>query len=157
MCSENQRIKLSSSSMINASKVTNIHLLPCEIQHNGEANVDKYFQCTVKDQDADQSPDQRRKEATFRGRILRGESLNVAEGYCGYILTEDRKPITEEEDRNFKVSNKFSKFTYWNLEDTPCLNDKIRKAMQWLDISSAIHRRVDVDTDSENNTPDTIR
>ena len=48
--------------MINATKVANMHLLPCEVQHNGEANVHKYFQSTVKDQNGVQSPNQRGKK-----------------------------------------------------------------------------------------------
>ncbi|CAB4022296.1 Ribonuclease H2 subunit C [Paramuricea clavata] len=151
MRSNNSTIKLSSSSMKSASEVSNVHFLPCKIQHNGEAKVDEYFQCSIKGE-----PDGK-QQVSFRGRILQGETMNVPEGYYGYVLTEDRKPVTDEEDRSFKVSNKFSKFTYWNLEDTPSLNDKIKKAMQWVNISSAIHGRVEVDTDSENNTPDTIR
>lgn len=42
------------------------------------------------------------------------------------------------QDRSFKVSNKFSRFTYWNLENVPSLNDKLKKAMQWINVSSAV-------------------
>ena len=41
-------INLSSSSIGTASEVTNMHLLPCKIQHNGEAKVDEYFQSSIK-------------------------------------------------------------------------------------------------------------
>ena len=144
-------IKLSSNSITTASEVSNIHLLPCKIQHNGEAKVDEYFQSSIK------GTSEGKLRVSFHGRILQGESIDVPDGYYGYVLTEDRKPVTDEEDRCFKASNKFSKFTYWNLENTPSTNDKIKKAMQWVNISSAIHRPVQFDTDSENNTPDTIR
>lgn len=42
------------------------------------------------------------------------------------------------QDRIFKASKKFSNLTYWNLEDKPTVNDKIIKALQWIDISSAV-------------------
>ena len=53
MRSNNSTIKLSSSSMKSASEVSNVHFLPCKIQHNGEAleaKVDEYFQCSIKDE-----------------------------------------------------------------------------------------------------------
>ena len=48
MCSDSSTIKLSSNSMRNSCELWNMHLLPCEIQRNGEAKVDEYFQCGVK-------------------------------------------------------------------------------------------------------------
>ena len=48
------------------------------------------------------------------------------------------------QDRCFKASSKFSKFTYWNLEDTPSQNDKIKKAMEWINISSAVRHFIQV-------------
>jgi hypothetical protein len=39
--------------MKSASEVSNVHFLPCKIQHNGEAleaKVDEYFQCSIKDE-----------------------------------------------------------------------------------------------------------
>ena len=50
MRSNNSTIKLSSSSMKTASEVSNVHFLPCKIQHNGEAKVDEYFQCSIEDE-----------------------------------------------------------------------------------------------------------
>ena len=44
----NSTIKLSSSSVKNAREIASMHLLPCKIQHNGEAKVDEYFDCSVK-------------------------------------------------------------------------------------------------------------
>ena len=48
MCSDSSTIKLSSNRLRNFCEVSNMHLLPCKIQRNGEAKVDEYFQCGVK-------------------------------------------------------------------------------------------------------------
>ena len=37
-----------------------------------------------------------------------------------------------------KATHKFSQFTYWNLETPPSNNDAIAKAMQWINIASAV-------------------
>lgn len=37
-----------------------------------------------------------------------------------------------------KATRKFSQFTYWNLETPPSNNDAIAKAMQWINIASAV-------------------
>lgn len=44
----NSTVKLSSSGVKNAREVSTMHLLPCKIQHNGEAKVDEYFECSIK-------------------------------------------------------------------------------------------------------------
>ena len=40
-----------------------------------------------------------------------------------------------------KATHKFSQFTYWNLETPPSNNDAIVKAMQWINIASAVSNR----------------
>lgn len=39
---------------------------------------------------------------------------------------------------NLKPINKFSEFTYWNLDCTPSSDDKIVQAIQWIEISKAV-------------------
>ena len=41
-----------------------------------------------------------------------------------------------------KAHHQFSQFTYWNLETPPSKNDAIIKAMQWIDIASAVSTQV---------------
>ena len=40
-----------------------------------------------------------------------------------------------------KATHKFSQFTYWNLETSPSNNDAIAKAMQWINIASAVSNK----------------
>ena len=44
------------------------------------------------------------------------------------------------QDRVMKVTHKFSQFTYWNLETPTSNNDAIVKAMQWINIASAVSK-----------------
>ena len=37
-----------------------------------------------------------------------------------------------------KATHKFSQFMYWNLETPPSNNDAVVKAMQWINIASAV-------------------
>ena len=50
MCSKDSVINLSSSSLENAQELTNVHLMPCKIHHNGPAKVEEYFQAGMKEQ-----------------------------------------------------------------------------------------------------------
>ncbi|XP_046855059.1 ribonuclease H2 subunit C-like [Xenia sp. Carnegie-2017] len=134
------RIDILTSCTKDATEKPTVHLLPCKIEHNGEAEVDEYFQSCIKDDGKGM------KKVSFRGRMLMGEKVAIPDGYSGYLLRENRKPVTDDQDRSFRAIKRFSEFTHWNLEDRPCLNDKIRKAMQWIYISSAIHQPVKTDT-----------
>ncbi|XP_051716164.1 ribonuclease H2 subunit C [Ctenopharyngodon idella] len=113
-----------------------IHLLPCEIEHDGPAEVFKYFNPTVKE---------RKQETTvsFRGRGLKGQELNCPQGYTGLVLKEVQKPASDQEDRIVKVSSVFHNFTYWNLETRPTSDDGVVMAMAWPQLAEAIHGPVD--------------
>ena len=47
MCSKVSVINIASSSLENAKEVTNVHLMPCRIQYDGEAKIEEYFQSTI--------------------------------------------------------------------------------------------------------------
>uniref|UniRef100_A0A8C1UYP8 Ribonuclease H2, subunit C n=1 Tax=Cyprinus carpio TaxID=7962 RepID=A0A8C1UYP8_CYPCA len=113
-----------------------IHLLPCEIEHNGPAEVFKFFNPTVKE---------RKHETTvsFRGRGLKGQELHCPQGYTGLVLKEVQKPASDQEDRVVKVSSVFHHFTYWNLETPPTTDDGVVMAMAWPQLAEAMHGPVD--------------
>ncbi|XP_064408049.1 ribonuclease H2 subunit C [Latimeria chalumnae] len=113
-----------------------VHLLPFEIEHDGEANINKYFTPTIRQRKSDLT-------ATFRGRGLKGQEVTVPEGYVGLVLKGDHKPCSEEEDHSLRVKNSFSNFTYWNLETPPTSNDGVVMAMTWTELAEAIHAPVE--------------
>ncbi|XP_056145630.1 ribonuclease H2 subunit C [Lampris incognitus] len=122
-------IQLSSASQTeNAS----VHLMPCEIEHNGRAHISQYFTATVKDR-------KHEKTVSFRGRGLRGQQIDFPQGYTGLVLKETHKPASDQEDRTVRVSSVFDKLTYWNLETPPNSDDAVVMAMGWPELAEAIH------------------
>ncbi|XP_056900105.1 ribonuclease H2 subunit C isoform X1 [Takifugu flavidus] len=123
------------SSVGDAQRVP-VHLMPCEIEHNGPAQVSQYFHATTKD---------RKQEMTvsFRGRALKGQELCCPQGYTGVVLKETIKPGSDQEDRTVMVTSVFDKMTYWNLETLPNPDDRVVMAMDWTELSEAIHGPVE--------------
>ncbi|KAE8607695.1 hypothetical protein XENTR_v10011254 [Xenopus tropicalis] len=108
-----------------------MHLLPCQIQREGAANVKGYFAPAVKDREGG-------KEVSFRGRTLKGQEVSVPSGYMGVVLREDQKPCSEEEDRLFTVKSTFRSFTQWNLETPPSADDVLIMSLIWPKIAAAV-------------------
>ena len=57
---------------------------------------------------------------------------------AGVILREQGRAVTEEEDRHLKVDQTFKSFTHWNLDKPNSGDDKINKAMQWINIAQIV-------------------
>ncbi|XP_069594614.1 ribonuclease H2 subunit C [Ranitomeya imitator] len=113
-----------------------LHLLPCQIQRRGAANVSEFFTPAVREAPGG-------KEVSFRGRMLRGQEVSVPAGYMGIVLKEDHKPCSEEEDRCLNVRSTFQSFTQWNLETPPSADDVLVMSLAWPEIASAIHAPVE--------------
>uniref|UniRef100_H3BX66 Ribonuclease H2, subunit C n=1 Tax=Tetraodon nigroviridis TaxID=99883 RepID=H3BX66_TETNG len=123
------------SSVSDAQRVP-VHLMPCEIEHNGPAQVSQYFNAATKDC-------KQEKTVSFRGRGLMGQELCCPQGYTGMVLKEMNKPGSDQEDRTVKVTSVFDKMTYWNLETPPNPDDRVVMAMDWPELAEAIHGPVE--------------
>uniref|UniRef100_A0A8C7H6S4 Ribonuclease H2, subunit C n=1 Tax=Oncorhynchus kisutch TaxID=8019 RepID=A0A8C7H6S4_ONCKI len=121
---------------VSQAECPSVHLLPCEIEHDGPAEVSQFFTATIKDQ-------KHEKTVSFRGRGLKGQEVSCPQGYTGLVLREVNKSGSDQEDRTVKVSSVFHKVTYWNLETSPNSDDGIVMAMAWPDLAEAIHGPVD--------------
>ncbi|XP_077283523.1 uncharacterized protein LOC143909415 [Arctopsyche grandis] len=75
---------------------------------------------------------------SFRGRRLNGQVLVFPDSYKGFVINEKRKPLSEEASRQFNVSRKFTKTTYWNWDKRTSENDSIRRMMDWIDIAEEV-------------------
>lgn len=113
-----------------------VHMLPFEVEHNGEANVDQYFTPTIQTKNSEML-------VSFRGRSLKGEEVTIPKGYVGLVLKEDHKPYSEEEDRTVRIKSTFSTFTRWNLETSPNPDDSVMMALAWPELAEAIHTPVE--------------
>ena len=58
------------------------------------------------------------------------------------MFQEGSDKMTEDCERNFKFSNAFKEFTYWNYDKNPSDNDPLAKAMDWLELSSMVHEKL---------------
>eukprot|EP00117_Sycon_ciliatum_P024578 scpid67370/ scgid20597/ Ribonuclease H2 subunit C; Ribonuclease HI subunit C len=121
------------------SSAAHLHYLPCSIDSNGEAPVKQYLESTIRSRNGVQGS---YEAATFRGRPLAGQEVQVPSGYGGVVLHEEKKPVTDVEERQFTATHHFSEFHYWNLETVPSGNDKLVQAIQWVDVAGAIHKPV---------------
>ncbi|MCI4379891.1 hypothetical protein PGIGA_G00233720 [Pangasianodon gigas] len=121
---------------VNQEHKSNIHLLPCDIEHDGAAQVAEYFTPTVKDK-------KHEKTVSFRGRGLKGQEVTHPQGYTGLVLKEVQRPASDQEDRMVKVSSVFPNFTYWNLETPPTSDDRVMMAMAWPKLAETIHAPVE--------------
>jgi hypothetical protein len=119
----------------------NLHLLPVNIQHNGNAKVTKFFKIE-EDPELLMNGNPTLK-AKFRGRQFRGAIQEIPEGYKGFLLREEEHQRDAQEkaehNKNWNNVGKFSKFTYWMREDVPSQGDSIQRCLNWLPLSKAIH------------------
>ena len=62
-----------------------MHLLPCKIQRNGEAKVDEYFQCGIKDE-------------------LNGQQKGLGPNYIMYLKKTDASEVQISRSARHKLS-----------------------------------------------------
>ncbi|KAK7104011.1 ribonuclease H2 subunit C-like [Littorina saxatilis] len=121
------------------------NFLPCTISKDGDANVTRYFDTSVRKENDGLT-------AAFRGRLLNGQEVVLPGGYTGLVIREQGSAITEDQDRSLRVDQRFSSFTAWNLDKPPSGDDKLMKALQWIDIAKALHRPVDEESSQKSVT-----
>lgn len=135
-----------------AAKVTP-NLLPCAIKHNGPVNAaERYWKPEV-DKDGHDT-------AYFRGRKLRGKTVQVPEGYSGVVLEKtdqvlirpklpsivdvDDELDEDAEDRPIetKVMNQkgaFDKVIVWGHESLPADDDAyVRGIHEWIQFAQKV-------------------
>ncbi|XP_061381691.1 uncharacterized protein LOC116778327 isoform X4 [Danaus plexippus] len=107
------------------------HYIPCKIDEDGQANVKKYFEpYIVENTNGELS-------ATFRGHSLDGVKLSLPEGYRAVLVTETKRPLSEDVERKFQIAGGLGDITYWNWDKKPSRNDSLVRALDWIDIAEA--------------------
>ncbi|KAJ3035470.1 Ribonuclease H2 subunit C [Rhizophlyctis rosea] len=123
---------------------TSLHLLPCQIDYSGPANVPTYFLVTPTPTTEDHSQAPSTYDATFRGRGLKGVEVEVPEGYVGFTLKESTPHPTSAALKHLRPDTTFTHFTTWQHTEIPTrTNDTVLKAMAWLDVANDLHAHVD--------------
>ncbi|XP_059257541.1 ribonuclease H2 subunit C [Mustela nigripes] len=163
---EKCRVHLRPGTLRDAACAT-LHLLPCEVQVNGPAPVERFFTPAIR-----QCPDG--LEVSFRGRRLRGEEVVLPPGLVGYVtvmeekgevpvgkdfsegssnddereeqeLAEPPEALERDFDQFIGAAASFSRFTLWGLETIPGPDAKVRGALTWPSLAAAIHAQVPED------------
>ncbi|XP_055625112.1 uncharacterized protein LOC129767886 [Toxorhynchites rutilus septentrionalis] len=120
-----------------------IHFVPATIEGDGSAKVEQYF-----DSYTEELVDKTLVNA-LRGYPLRGKEFTLPEGHTAVIFQETQKPLSAEEDRNFSFAGAFQKFTYWNYDKIPSKSDPLVKALDWMQLSQALHDPLSTDEDKK--------
>ncbi len=66
-------------------------------------------------------------EASFRGRPLNGEHIDIPNDYIG-VLTNSSKPLSS-----------FNQLTYFNLDCSTTKNDCIARSIEWISLAKILH------------------
>ncbi|TPX44389.1 hypothetical protein SeMB42_g04338 [Synchytrium endobioticum] len=121
-----------------------LHLLPCRIDHNGEAQVDKYFIITPDTYLSSHSDgpkvDETVYESAFRGRKLRGRRLYMPEQYEGVVFEEQASATDLNSNRIWKASSSFDSMMVWNHDDIPSVSSEgAMMALSWAEVADVLH------------------
>uniref|UniRef100_A0A1B0CN67 Putative ribonuclease h2 non-catalytic subunit n=1 Tax=Lutzomyia longipalpis TaxID=7200 RepID=A0A1B0CN67_LUTLO len=119
--------KIATEGCSSAPSVT-MHFIPAETNTSGATKVEKYFENFIKKQNGVVLTN------SLRGYPLVGNEFALPDTHRGLVLTSSKS-----DSSTMKVSGQFEAFTYWNYDMNPSKNDALTQAMDWLDISEALH------------------
>ncbi|KAH7679144.1 Ribonuclease H2 subunit C protein [Dioscorea alata] len=123
----------------------NVHLLPCSIKRDGPCPVSDYFKPKSSDLVVDGL---NVEEAFFRGRKMQGATVELPEGFQGFVLgkkkVEGRKrsEAMGGDSSCWESRAEFGNFTYWNHDTVPSKEDPILRCFHWFSIANALHKPV---------------
>ncbi|KAF8783489.1 ribonuclease H2 subunit C-like [Argiope bruennichi] len=117
------------------------HLIPCKINYNGTTNVSDYFTPFIREQDGHFT-------SSIRGHPLKGQKVKIPDGYTGVVLKENKK-FTSDDKKDLKKFATFKEFTAWNWDIIPSSEDKLIKALEWMDVAFILHKPVSEYTDDK--------
>ncbi|CAL5225635.1 g8491 [Coccomyxa viridis] len=110
-----------------------MHWLPCTISHTGPANVGAYFMPKLTGHHTDGYAIE---EAQFRGRQLKGTTLQLPDGYTGQVL------VRQDAESNWVPQTLFTEFTYWKHGVDPLRKDSAQRCLDYLKVCQQMHAPV---------------
>ena len=118
-----------SSCLGNEKKSSVLHLLPCNIHHDGPAPVTTYFH--VKHVTKTETSDKEYYISNFRGRRLEGVNIQLPNNTVGYIVHANRS------QNSLEVHSSFDSFTVWEHDHVPP-EDVLDKSLEYFDIADIV-------------------
>lgn len=122
-----------------------VHLLPCAIEHSGDAQVSTYFHPRCSGTFVEEAEV---LESSFRGRALRGTKLALPDEYTGYIMVKKER---EEEGLGlaWATTHTFQDLHYWNHDSQPTKGDGICRCLDWAALAVQVHAPVAVEEENQ--------
>ncbi|KAL8508471.1 hypothetical protein ACS0TY_018919 [Phlomoides rotata] len=135
-------IDLSSDKAAAAVDLTGkLHQLPCCIKYDGPTPVSHYFKPKPTGMEVDGL---KVEEAYFRGRKLHGSTIDLPQGYSGFILGK-RSHENGTNTANlecWETNATFQNVTIWNHDAMPSKDDAFVRAFHWFTAANALHQTV---------------
>lgn len=126
-----EQIKYSAKTATADKSSAKFHLINCEIESSGEANVSKFFEpAIVKKEDG-------RADVSFRGRPMNGKRVQLPDQF----VLANLKPSLGNEHQ-FSATEATNAFHYWNFDQTPDLEDSTNQAINWINIAKCLSEPV---------------
>ncbi|GAB2220309.1 hypothetical protein Droror1_Dr00007953 [Drosera rotundifolia] len=134
-----------------------VHHLPCCVKFTGATDVSHYFKPKPTGVEMEGV---RVEEAYFRGRKLLGTTIELPEGYSGFVLgkknpakdnvkkntSKGKSSITlDKNSNNWEMLAKSQKITVWNNESPPSQDDAFLRTFHWFAVSKALHEPLTVE------------
>ncbi|EPS68283.1 hypothetical protein M569_06488, partial [Genlisea aurea] len=113
-----------------------VHRLPCCIKYNGPTAVSHYFKPKPAGVEVDGLAVE---EAYFRGRNLFGTTIDLPQGYSGFILVKDSDERTSD---HWETSATFRNLSVWSHDARPTKDDAIIRAFHWFAVAETLHQPV---------------
>lgn len=129
-----QRIKYSAKTSTVDKSTTKFHLINCEIEANGEANVSKFFEPAIV------KKDDSRADVSFRGRPMNGKRVQLPDDF---VLASLKTSLSD--DSQYTTADAASELHYWNFDQQPDLEDSTNQAINWIHISKCLGDAVTMD------------
>lgn len=109
-----------------ASNMSSVHMLPCNVSHDGPVDVKSFFQVRTTKSDL---------RAAFRGRELVGKEVKLPTGVLG-INARQTAPAQKTEAA-FECEGHFDSMTVWQHDVAPDLGS-IQDCLDWFEICSKV-------------------
>ncbi|KAK9467965.1 ribonuclease H2, subunit C [Lipomyces arxii] len=142
----------------NAIKKVTPHIVPCKIQYNGPADMQRFFHVYPhKASTAKSEPTAKEsalKESYFRGRQLIGHTLHLPQGYKGFVFSDppragtDKIAYSDFEDEGdqdveqiWTPQAEFSEMLIWDHDVPPdAISDPwISSVQEWTQLAKIMH------------------
>lgn len=118
-----------------------LHLLPATLEASGPQKVSAFFSGSVS-RDGDRGC----LTATLRGRPLDGEEVTAPEGHKFAVLHaggRGQAGVGKSSARTMRATSVADSFTAWNYDKVPSEQDRLRRALDYVDLAEVLHGEAD--------------